>query len=266
MISLKSLKNYININSFLLSFSYLNFLSFFASQSLFLSFITIFLRNYILVKIIDHNLKDKNAIQTKIRINPIEEYYGEFTWFMAKASVVETFTYQSLHYLELLNYESSLYDLLFFIPYSFVFEIIFDLFHYLTHRYIHFNKYLYRHTHKIHHTHNYPISIITFYQHPLDLLITNSIPTIIAIYCLPNISLFMYSMISIYKTYIEICGHTGKQTFPTSSFPQFIWLPKILQIELYTEDHDLHHTRNNCNYAKRFALWDKVFNTYQLKK
>ena len=50
---------------------------------------------------------------------------------------------------------------------------------------------------------------------------------------------------------------------PTSSFPQCIWLPRLFNIELYTEDHDLHHSRNNCNYSKRFSLWDKIFKTEQ---
>jgi len=36
-----------------------------------------------------------------------------------------------------------------------------------------------------------------------------------------------------------------------SSFTQFIWLPKYLGIEMYSEDHALHHTDPNCNYAKK---------------
>lgn len=63
--------------------------------------------------------------------------------------------------------------------------------------------------------------------------------------------------------FIEISGHIGKRMHPTSSFSQFIWLPKFFNIELYTEDHDLHHSHNNCNYSKRFSLWDKVFGTHK---
>jgi sterol desaturase/sphingolipid hydroxylase (fatty acid hydroxylase superfamily) len=69
-------------------------------------------------------------------------------------------------------------------------------------------------------------------------------------------------MISAYKQYTELAGHSGKMLSPASSFPQFIWLPRLFNIQLYAEDHDLHHKVSNCNFAKRFSLWDKVFGTY----
>jgi sterol desaturase/sphingolipid hydroxylase (fatty acid hydroxylase superfamily) len=67
----------------------------------------------------------------------------------------------------------------------------------------------------------------------------------------------------IYKIFLEISGHTNKKLFPNGSFPQFIWLPKLLNIQIFTEDHNLHHVLNNCNYGKRFSLWDKLFGTYK---
>lgn len=67
----------------------------------------------------------------------------------------------------------------------------------------------------------------------------------------------------VYKTFIEVSGHTGKQV-KSSSFPLCIWLPRIFGIELYTEQHHLHHLNSNCNYSKRFSLWDKMFGTYRL--
>jgi len=76
----------------------------------------------------------------------------------------------------------------------------------------------------------------------------------------------MYNLIIVYKIFLEISGHTGKK-FNSSSFPQFIWLTKIFKIKLITEDHDNHHKKNNCNYSKRFMLWDIVFGTrYKLDK
>jgi sterol desaturase/sphingolipid hydroxylase (fatty acid hydroxylase superfamily) len=47
---------------------------------------------------------------------------------------------------------------------------------------------------------------------------------------------------------------------PVNNLPN---LPKWLNIELYCEDHDIHHSVNNCNYSKRFSLWDKVFGTFK---
>ncbi len=75
--------------------------------------------------------------------------------------------------------------------------------------------------------------------------------------------MFEFYLITVYKIFIEIAGHTGKISKPTCSFPQFIWLPKMLNIELYSEDHSLHHSKINCNYSKRFSLWDKIFGTFR---
>ena len=145
---------------------------------------------------------------------------------------------------------------------SFIFEIIFDFFHYWTHRISHNNKYLYIYSHKSHHKFRHPISILTFYHNPLDLIITNSIPQYLTLLLFPYLSFFQFNIILTYKTFIEISGHSGKKLYPSGSFTQFIWLPKLLNISLYTEDHDLHHDKSNYNYAKRFSLWDKVFGTY----
>jgi sterol desaturase/sphingolipid hydroxylase (fatty acid hydroxylase superfamily) len=71
-----------------------------------------------------------------------------------------------------------------------------------------------------------------------------------------------FHILTVYLTYQEIAGHLGKAMYPTSSFAQCIWLPRLLGIQLYTEDHDLHHLRLNCNYSKRFSIWDRLFRTY----
>jgi sterol desaturase/sphingolipid hydroxylase (fatty acid hydroxylase superfamily) len=117
--------------------------------------------------------------------------------------------------------------------------------------------------HKKHHKFKHPIAITTFYQDPLDLLITNSIPTTLSVLLTPQMTYVMFHCIIVYKNFIEISGHSGKKLYPASSFSQFMWLPKWFHIELYIEDHDNHHSLNNCNYSKRFSLWDKVFHTYK---
>jgi sterol desaturase/sphingolipid hydroxylase (fatty acid hydroxylase superfamily) len=123
---------------------------------------------------------------------------------------------------------------------------------------------LYKHVHKYHHMVSHPTSGSTFSQHPLDYLLSNILPLYITFYLFPCNSNFQILIILTYKTYIEIAGHCGKNS-KTCSFPQFIFLPKIFGIELYTIDHDNHHTKNNCNYAKRFTLWDKCFQTYDYR-
>jgi sterol desaturase/sphingolipid hydroxylase (fatty acid hydroxylase superfamily) len=151
-----------------------------------------------------------------------------------------------------------------------LFELIFDFFHYWGHRLIHSNRFLYIWVHKKHHKFRYPTTILTYYQEPLDILITNAIPVALSVWIIHQqmgweMSPFQLTLLMIYKTYIEICGHTGKEVPNTSSFVQFMWLPRWLGIQLYTDDHDLHHTVNNCNYSKRFSLYDKLFGTFHGK-
>jgi lathosterol oxidase len=268
IVSYKSLKNFIIINSFLFSigiaqhnillYKQYNYLGDFC-----LILFIFLIRNYSLMKLTDQGVSNKPHINTDI-INqmPKEEYKYEFHYYVLTTTAIESITHVFLKnnytYIDRAFYQ----DIILFIPISFIFEIIFDFFHYITHRLLH-SKYIYKYLHKVHHKFNHPISIISYYQDPFDLIITNSVPTMLSLLLTKNISYRQFNIILIYKTFVEISGHCGKITYPTCSFPQFIWLPKLLQIELYTEDHDLHHSLNNCNYAKRFSLWDKVFNTYK---
>jgi sterol desaturase/sphingolipid hydroxylase (fatty acid hydroxylase superfamily) len=209
---------------------------------------------------INYFTDNKPSVSNDVSNLPVEEYKYEFHKNVITATAIESITHLFIK-TTIINTSSSKYDLIYFIPVSFMFEFIFDFFHYFSHRLLH-HKYLYKHFHKKHHKFAHPTSIITFYQDPVDLIITNSMPTIITLFIIPRISYLQFNFIIVYKNFVEISGHTGKISYPACSFPQFVWLPKMLQMELYTENHDLHHSLNNCNYAKRFSFWDKVFNTY----
>jgi sterol desaturase/sphingolipid hydroxylase (fatty acid hydroxylase superfamily) len=264
LISIKSFKNFCTVNTslFLLGLTQFKFLSFNDKNNLFIILITFLLRNYLLINLIDYSTKNKEKLNNNEL--PIENYKYEFHINVLTSTFIESITHIFIKKYIINNVlsRSSYYELLYFIPISFLFEIIFDFFHYLTHRLLH-HKYVYKFLHKKHHKFKHPISITTFYQDPIDLLITNSFPTILSLLLLPSISYLQFNFIIIYKNFIEISGHSGKKSYPSGSFVQFIWLPKILNIDLYTEDHDYHHSLNNCNYSKRFSLWDKIFNTYK---
>ena len=214
---------------------------------------------------IDTGVAEKETINTNHNVTavPLEDYPHEFDCYVVSTTSVDVLTHMYLHrHFVFVVERTLLHDLAVFIPVSFVFEVIFDFFHYCLHRLLH-HQYFYKHCHKTHHKFKHPISITSFYQDPLDLVLTNSLPTISALYLTKTfLSYRQFQLALVYKIFIEISGHCGKKTNPTSSFPQFMWLPKILGIDLYTEDHDLHHSLNNCNYAKRFALWDKLFRTF----
>lgn len=144
---------------------------------------------------------------------------------------------------------------------SFFYEIFFDLLHYLSHRALHHPR-VYQYLHKVHHTYHNPSLLTTFYHHPIDVLVTNILPSLCTVWVFrihgTHLALFF-----VYKTFIEVSGHSGKSLAPRSSFPQLIWLPKCAGVELYAEDHQLHHMDGSHNYGKRFSLWDKIFGTYK---
>jgi sterol desaturase/sphingolipid hydroxylase (fatty acid hydroxylase superfamily) len=153
-----------------------------------------------------------------------------------------------------------------FIIKSFAYEIVFDLFHYITHRFEHLPRF-YR-FHKEHHRYLHPSAITTFYHHPIDLFLTNLIPLVLTFVLLyaagVQLDCLDFAMLETYKVNTEIAGHLGYK-HKASSFPQFPWLPILLRIQLSTKDHDLHHSNPlyPCNYSKRFTLWDKMFGTYR---
>ena len=265
-ISINSMKIFIVLNSFLIFLSLLQYSSLeyflvdYAFNNIFYIFLIFISRNYLLLHFVNTMAKHKQNISNNILL-PKEDYNYEFDIHVITSTTIETITHIFIHTNNTFIIHYTYIDLLYFIPISFLFEIIFDLFHYIGHRTLH-SKYFYKYLHKKHHKFQHPIPIITFYQDPIDIIITNSLPIFLALSLIPKISYFQFNLIIIYKTYTEICGHLGKKCYPSSSFCQCIWLPKLLNIELYIEDHELHHSLNNCNYSKRFVLWDKIFGTF----
>jgi sterol desaturase/sphingolipid hydroxylase (fatty acid hydroxylase superfamily) len=188
---------------------------------------------------------------------------GEYIFYIIQASAIEASTsYYIVPHNENPNY---LYVAAAFIPMSFAFNIIFDFFFYWAHRILHRAHLPW---HKQHHHHIHLKPAITFYQDPVDILLTISIPFVTTTYIIESVyplSSFEIALLVTYKIFVELSGHSGHISKPASSFPQCFWLPKILNIELYSEDHNLHHTKPDCNFSKQFSLWDKVFGTFQQK-
>jgi sterol desaturase/sphingolipid hydroxylase (fatty acid hydroxylase superfamily) len=220
-------------------------------------------RNYILLFLTEYSIKNKKYISEKESSIPKENYPNEFNRYLIMNTLVES-GFHTFYLNKILNSgisRSLFLDLITFIPLSFLYEIVYDFFYYLLHRSFH-HKYIYKYFHKIHHKFKHPKAILLYYQHPFDWFLVTTVPTIISLYFIPNISHLQFDLILVYKTGVELFGHAGRHLYPLSTFTQFPWLVKYLQIGLLTEDHDLHHSINNCNYGKRFSLWDKVFNTY----
>jgi sterol desaturase/sphingolipid hydroxylase (fatty acid hydroxylase superfamily) len=197
----------------------------------------------------------------KKEVDTIEDY--KFKGYVIQAAGLECAT---LMLLPTLHTSYITRTIVFFIPVSFVYELIYDFFHYWAHRAMHITRNSFHKTH--HHFFNVR-PIVTFYQNIFDLILTIELPFLIThhivsqIYPLSELDL---SLIITYKIFVEIGGHTPVYSKNIPSFTQCIWLPRMLGIELYADDHALHHMNNGCNYSKRFSLWDKVFGTYVHKK
>lgn len=151
-------------------------------------------------------------------------------------------------------------SLIYFIPQTLIFELIFDFFHYWTHRAVHSHPILYSAIHRTHHS-DVRIDCYSELNHsPLDYIVTNAVPMIMAQTIYPLSAHFLFIEFW-YKSIVEIGGHIGKD-LKTPSFPQCIYLPQIMGIELRPADHNKHHVVPTCNFSKRFSAWDRIFGTF----
>lgn len=264
---LKHIYVFLYINFYLLTLGLIQY-KFFATYNISFIFICFFLRNVNLLYNIEKSLRNKPQIN-----EPTDEYtliYNnkinkEIFYNIVKSSLLDSIFIT--HILTTHNFKSAVwyleYNPIYFILLSFFYEIILDFWHYVIHRGIHNIPFLYVNFHKYHHKLRFVNVYTTFCMNPIDQFLSIIIPTYITLYIFPfDISKLYFSAFLIYQKYIEISGHCGKK-ISGNSFTPFMYLPKIFNIHAKVEDHDIHHTLNNCNYSKRFTLWDKVFNTYK---
>lgn len=234
----------------LLTVAYFQYICFY-SPVLLLPFI--YYRNIGFSRLIESSAQPVNLINENY-IYPV----GDFTYYIIQSSLVETITIYFI-----LPIEKGSTNLIYFIPMSFFFEIVLDFFYYWIHRALHVSHYS---AHKLHHEHIHLKPVIHFYQDIVDLFLTIVLPLVFTVKIVEqfySLSHFEISVLLTYKIITEVSGHSGHRTFPFSSFPQADFIPKLLGIELYSEDHNLHHSQVNYNFSKRFILWDKVFGTYK---
>lgn len=257
-ISPKSALNFVYVNSFLLATSY-------AMHKHHIFFVSTLSCNVVLMAFIYVGTRHKPAISSLQRPPPtFTTRTADIAFLFASSFIQAVFHEVILH-----NYPVAIVGR--FLPLKLLlFELVFDLVHYTTHRLSHTVYYGF---HKVHHWHAHPTLINTFCHHPVDLFLMDCVPTLVAFWVFSGVfDAFQVQLILVYKAFIEISGHCGNSSLRksladkplhTGSFPLCIWLPRLLCIELITEDHDLHHSIHTCNYGKRFSLWDKLFFTYR---
>ncbi|KAE9605520.1 hypothetical protein Lal_00025356 [Lupinus albus] len=133
--------------------------------------------------------------------------------------------------------------------------LVIDTWQYFMHRYMHHNKFLYKHIHSQHHRLIVPYSFGALYNHPLEGLILDTIGGALSFLISgmsPRISIFFFSFATI-KTVDDHCG---------------LWLPGNLFHIFFNNNsayHDVHHQLfgNKYNYSQPFfVMWDKILGTY----
>ncbi|XP_057948481.1 sphinganine C4-monooxygenase 1-like [Malania oleifera] len=133
--------------------------------------------------------------------------------------------------------------------------LVLDTWQYFMHRYMHHNKFLYRHIHSLHHRLVVPYAFGALYNHPLEGLLLDTIGGALSFLLSgmsPRASIFFFSFATI-KTVDDHCG---------------LWLPGNLFHVFFknnTAYHDVHHQLYGSKYnfsQPFFVLWDRILGTY----
>ncbi|KAI3467358.1 hypothetical protein Pfo_024021 [Paulownia fortunei] len=137
----------------------------------------------------------------------------------------------------------------------FVAMMVLDTWQYFMHRYMHHNKFLYRHIHSQHHRLIVPYSFGALYNHPLEGVLLDTVGGALAFLASgmsPRASIFFFSFATL-KTVDDHCG---------------LWLPGNL-FQLFFRNnsayHDIHHQLygNKYNFSQPFfVMWDRILGTY----
>lgn len=133
--------------------------------------------------------------------------------------------------------------------------LVMDTWQYFVHRYMHQNKFLYRHIHSQHHRLVVPYAIGALYNHPLEGLLLDTFGGAISflISGMTARTAVFFFCFAVIKTVDDHCG---------------LWLPGNIFHLLFqnnTAYHDIHHQLQGTkfNYSQPFfPLWDKLLGTY----
>lgn len=133
--------------------------------------------------------------------------------------------------------------------------LVLDTWQYFMHRYMHHNKFLYKHIHSLHHRLVVPYSFGALYNHPIEGLLLDTVGGALSFLLSgmsPRASIFFFSFATI-KTVDDHCG---------------LWLPGNLFHVFFknnTAYHDVHHQLYGSKYnfsQPFFVMWDRILGTY----
>ncbi|CAN4122165.1 unnamed protein product [Withania somnifera] len=133
--------------------------------------------------------------------------------------------------------------------------LVMDTWQYFVHRYMHQNKFLYRHIHSQHHRLVVPYAIGALYNHPLEGLLLDTFGGALSFLVagMTARTAVIFFCFAVVKTVDDHCG---------------LWLPGNifhLFFQNNTAYHDIHHQLQGTkfNYSQPFfPIWDKLLGTY----
>ncbi|WOL01082.1 sphinganine C4-monooxygenase 1-like [Canna indica] len=137
----------------------------------------------------------------------------------------------------------------------FVAMLVLDTWQYFMHRYMHSNKFLYKHVHSKHHSLVVPYAFGALYNHPLEGLLLDTAGGALAFVVsgmTPHAAIVFFSFATV-KTVDDHCG---------------LWLPGNLLHVFFANNsayHDVHHQLYGSKYnfsQPFFVVWDKILGTY----
>jgi sphinganine C4-monooxygenase len=128
---------------------------------------------------------------------------------------------------------------------------VMDTWQYFVHRYMHANKFLYKHIHSKHHSLIVPYAIGALYNHPLEGLLLDTVGGVLS-FLISNMTArtaVYFFCFAVIKTVDDHCG---------------LWVPWNLIHLVFgnnTAYHDIHHQLQGLkfNYSQPFfSIWDRV--------
>lgn len=133
--------------------------------------------------------------------------------------------------------------------------VVMDTYQYFVHRYMHTNKFLYKHVHSQHHTIVVPYAFGALYSNPIEGFFMDTVSATLGFLVsgmTPRTAIFFFSLANL-KTVDDHCS----MWLP--------WNPLHLIFGNNTAFHGIHHQLygQKYNFSQPFFFhWDKVFGTY----
>ncbi|KAJ7695176.1 sphingosine hydroxylase [Mycena rosella] len=136
---------------------------------------------------------------------------------------------------------------------------IIDTWQYFLHRYMHTNKFMYRHFHSWHHRLNVPYAFGALYNHPVEGFLLDSLGTVIAeaVSGMSTRQAALLFSIATLKTVDDHCGY------------RFPFDPLQIMSRNNADYHDIHHQKIGIksNFAQPFFVhWDVLLGTQMTRQ